>query len=305
MRYEIELFSCLDSIEFTAFYQRICLSVKSRIPSIYFLRSNIDGDHLRICNFKNIEDANRIKIEILKKEKNRTRNLVIRVSRQKDTVKLNATQKKIYFFLENMFDDYLSKEYFSNYNFWKIVNFAIDIADSIPKEPNYCGIQVNGYVCHYSHLWAFLNSLNEEQLIGVKDLFKKAKVEFNKKKENLVIDTNFNKLLKKELSMFSEAISKNEINFFSPFDEDNLLLLNQWASKEHEMTMKNIDLRNFINKNSSLIIAKWNVNVLYEKLPLLKFSIFQKYILNYIVCSKKYKINQEIDQLINDKRCNL
>ncbi|WP_260158433.1 hypothetical protein [Levilactobacillus brevis] len=277
---------------------------------VYLRRSNAMGEHLCFCNFCNMDSAEKLsrKIQMLSE-------FEIEIKEQNSTNALSEPLIGLYTRLEKQFDATLITLYFSEsaLRLYYIINLANTIAESIPRPVKYFeGTQIDGFNCHFSHLWAFLNTLNRRQLNSVYDILKNEKKEYQyfmlnnqdiKTKWDIANQTLVENIQKNFL-LIQRLIYNQKINFFSPYSMSeiaNQVSMHGWASTEHAAAFSDKNSLDFVTKNPTLITAKWYVNIIYEKLTLMKLSLFDKSIMNYIVGSSHVDINNEIERLIEKK----
>lgn len=128
------------------------------------------------------------------------------------------------------------------------------------------------YNSHLSHFWSFYSNLNEIQKYKFLKLIKDNEIEFE------VEDENFDeKILSYIINKVTYLQTEGKIDFFSPKTYEDLIN-NGLSTKEHKNTMKYY--KSFIN-DVNYISNRWFLNLVYEKMLILNYTVLDKYTINY------------------------
>ena len=75
---------------------------------------------------------------------------------------------------------------------------------------------------------------------------------------------------------------RKKIDYFSPSSRNEEIKKDNFASWIHKETILNDKYQSSIN-TAEVITARWIVNIIYEKMILLDFSVLEKYFMNYVL----------------------
>ncbi|KOO51840.1 hypothetical protein [Viridibacillus arvi] len=203
----------------------------------------------------------------------------------------NINQKKLYLRIDKKLDNLFAEFYFKPKVLLEILELLLDFTlkfDEFWKENYSYSLKLfNPYVSHLSHFTGFVNSLNEMESDIIYNEFEE-RHDYN---GNYIPKRNelFNSFLE-IFSMVEEMIINKEINFFSPYKLEVILegIDNENLALGHAKIYNNPQLINEMNVNTPLIVNKWFLNILYEKLLLMNINVKDKYYLNYSISMTYY-----------------
>lgn len=194
----------------------------------------------------------------------------------------------LYLQIENYFDQRLFKNYFERGYLFDFIQAIDELLSYIPKKK---GITVtnDGYLSQYSHFLAFFSSLDNSSKEEVKVKFPQLTKEYKEwtksnRKDNQYIDLTFSckEFVKSIYLEIQSLLVRKKIDYFSPSSRNEEIKKDNFASWIHKETILNDKYQSSIN-TAEVITARWIVNIIYEKMILLDFSVLEKYFMNYVL----------------------
>lgn len=162
----------------------------------------------------------------------------------------------------------LDNIFFNNYFKYNKVSYIFNFL----KNEYQSREEIMWYNSHLSHFWSFYSNLEEKQKYKFLNLIKDNEIET--KVEGGKFDE---KILSYIIVKVRDLQTAGKIDFFSPKTYEELLK-NGLSTKEHSDTMRYY--RSFIN-DINYISNRWLLNLIYEKMLILNYTILDKYTINY------------------------
>lgn len=191
----------------------------------------------------------------------------------------------LYVEIEHKFDEWLSNYYLTENNFFAFVKWIDSVLSIIPtNKTDY--LIADGFMSQYSHFHAFISQLDEVSSSEVRDKFPIIYTSYIEYKlNNKPIFSNISDakpMILKWYSKIEKLQNFGEIDFYSPGSRQDILNNPDIASHEHWQTHVDDKYQESIN-STELILSRWIINIVYEKMILMNFSILKKYVMNYIL----------------------
>ncbi|WP_259693336.1 hypothetical protein [Lactobacillus helveticus] len=203
----------------------------------------------------------------------------------------NFEQYELYLNLENWFDRQLKKYYFRRNDLFEFINWVDQLLSKVPATKNNDVIE-SGYESQWSHLYAFLNSLTVEQRREIIDQFELFYVNNDdtgavlKASSSIAMDT---------IENVKSLIAHNKLDFYSPSTIEKQIAANSFASYYHKRTVLGDKAKNRAIRSSTLTLSRWLINLVYEKMILMNFTILEKYFMNFCLVKRHEKLFPEFD----------
>ncbi|MCO6524061.1 MAG: hypothetical protein J6562_03440 [Candidatus Schmidhempelia sp.] len=278
MKFKMDLYFKNDQ-EIESFKTEL-LNLNNKNLESYFLKSKAKHDSLKI-SLMNLSDDVSTRYNQMR--------TIISVDDSKKYFQ-NFEQYKLYLYLENWFDKQLKKYYFTQNNLFEFINWVDKLLSKVPVTKNIEDIK-NGYVSQWSHLYAFLNSLTVKQRREIIDQF-----------ELFYVNNNNSSVLKASSSIALDTIEKVEfmiahgkLDFYSPSTREEQIATNSFASYYHKRTVLDDQSQKIAIKSSTLTLSRWLVNLVYEKMILMNFTILEKYFMNFCLVKRHEKMFPDFD----------
>ncbi|KMJ59131.1 hypothetical protein AB685_08710 [Bacillus sp. LL01] len=205
----------------------------------------------------------------------------------------NKKQLQIYIKINQIFDRWFINCYWNKDNnilsiTKDIVPFCAYLPDTVLSREH--ALYSNGFVSHLSHYLGLLHSLNEKNKQAIVERFEQA-AENDRESlmENLDKDNALTRELKVLFQEMKDAVKRDVLDFHSPHDDAHIEKKVAASSNRHKLAMGTPTLSKLILKDSVLITNRWILNVLYEKLVLLNIKPLDKFYMNYLLCSIRFK----------------
>lgn len=273
MKFKMDLYFKNDQ-EIESFKAEL-LSLNNKNAESYFLKSKAKHNSLKI-SLMNLSDDVSTRCNQMR--------TIISIDDSKQYFQ-NSEQYKLYLYLENWFDEQLKKYYFTQNNLFEFINWVDKLLSKVPVTKNIEVIE-NGYVSQWSHLYAFLNSLTVKQRREIIDQF-----------ELFYVNNNNNSVLNASSSIALDTIEKVEfmiahgkLDFYSPSTREEQIAANSFASYYHKRTVLDDQSQKQAIKSSTLTLSRWLVNLVYEKMILMNFTILEKYFMNFCLVKRHEKL---------------
>ena len=253
------------------------IEMRKRNPDSYICKTKEDNQKLiQVFNVSNIISNNKLKTKIS-------------VDLAKQYFQ-NDDQYQLYVFLEQFFDDYFFDNYFKDNNLIKFINVVDELLSYIPKEIIQNEIINDGYRCQSSHYHAFISKLDKT----VKD---KVNIRFSKLVEKIdcseLCSFNKNENLKQFVNEVVQIVQKlvleKKIDFYSPHTRQEYLIIDRFASPEHRETVVDDEYQVYFQYSVPIITARWIINIIYEKMILMDFTVLEKFFMNYCLTKRHEK----------------
>ncbi|MGD6870893.1 hypothetical protein ACQCU1_01715 [Sutcliffiella horikoshii] len=205
----------------------------------------------------------------------------------------NEEQLQLYVKINRIFDRWFMDRYWNrNNNILSItrdmVPFSTFLPDTVLSREH--ALYSNGFVSHLSHYLGLLHSLSGKNKQAVVERFEQAG---EKDRESVMENLERDHLLTRELKVLfheiEDAVKRDVLNFHSPHDDAHIEMKVGISSKRHQLAMGTPELNRLILKDPVLITNRWVLNVLYEKLVLLNIKPLEKFYMNYLLCSIRFK----------------
>ena len=197
---------------------------------------------------------------------------------------LNSFQYNLYSLISHKLDLSLKDNYFKENKIECLVKLFSDIAHKFHKYVIDEHLRIDGGVSHYSHYVGFINTLDENLRSKIIKDFNSRLENMNEVKEN---ELNFRYLdIENIKELISIAINNNEIDFYYPLKREDVLNRDQYASENHKKLWTNPLYVSVIEKNIDLIAIRTILNIMYEKILLLNFSVIDKFFANYAIAKE-------------------
>ncbi|WP_404445951.1 hypothetical protein LG307_20425 [Sutcliffiella horikoshii] len=205
----------------------------------------------------------------------------------------NEEQLQIYMKINQIFDRWFVNSYWSKDNHIlsitkDMVPFWSYLPDTVLSKEH--ALYSNGFVSHLSHYLGLLHSLSEKNKQAIVERFNHAA---ENDRESLIESLDKDNTLTQELKMMfqeiKDAVNRDVLNFHSPHDDAHIEKKVETSSKRHQLAMGIPELSKLILKDAVLITNRWILNVLYEKLVLLNIKPLDKFYMNYLLSSIRFK----------------
>ncbi|QFT90792.1 hypothetical protein FIU87_19280 [Bacillus sp. THAF10] len=205
----------------------------------------------------------------------------------------NEEQLQIYIKINQIFDRWFRNRYWKKDNHIlsitrDIIPFSAYLPDTVLSEEH--ALYSNGYVSHLSHYLGLLHSLNEKSKQAIIGKFEQAG---EKDRESLMECMEKDNALTRELKVLfqdmEDAVQRDVLNFYSPHDDAHIETKVAASSSRHKAALGTPALSQLILKDSVLITNRWILNVLYEKLVLLNIKPLDKFYMNYLLSTIRFK----------------
>lgn len=85
-----------------------------------------------------------------------------------------------------------------------------------------------------------------------------------------------------------KLILERKIDFYSPHTRHEYIIADQFASPEHRETVVEDKYQKYFQYSIPIISARWIINIIYEKMILMDFTILEKYFMNFCL-SKRHE----------------
>ncbi len=252
------------------------IKMRKNNPNSYICKNKINNKKLiQVFNVSNIITNDKLKTKV-------------RVDKTK-TYFQNHAQYQLYVFLEQFFDNLFFDNYFRDNDLIEFINNIDDLPSYIPEEKIQDKVVNNGYICQSSHYHAFISKLNkstqEEVYITFSKLEQQAKyLESNSFKKN----NDFKYLVNEVVKKVQKLILERKIDFYSPHTRHEYIIADQFASPEHRETVVEDKYQKYFQYSIPIISARWIINIIYEKMILMDFTILEKYFKNFCL-SKRHE----------------
>lgn len=208
----------------------------------------------------------------------------------------NNAQYEMYTEISNFFDKYLCMHYFKRNDIKWLIKLFYEVSLNIETFV-YRGqdniLRIDGGVSHFSHYKGYLSLFLDDKIETINREFCSLYYEGSydglidvSPNSNLV---SFNDKIRKKII---KLISENKIDYFSPL-RYNINTISSLKSHIHYLTFSDPEMLLYIKNNVELILSRWILNVLYEKLPLLGFTIKDKMFINYCIAKMYGYIEEE------------
>ncbi|MDB6222843.1 hypothetical protein, partial [Lactobacillus amylovorus] len=202
----------------------------------------------------------------------------------------NDDQYQLYVFLEQFFDDYFFDNYFKDNNLIKFINVVDELLSYIPKEIIQNEIINDGYRCQSSHYHAFISKLDKT----VKD---KVNIRFSKLEEKIDCsefcsfnkNENLKQFVNEVVQIVQKLVLEKKIDFYSPHTRQEYLIIDRFASPEHRETVVDDEYQVYFQYSVPIITARWIINIIYEKMILMDFTVLEKFFMNYCLTKRHEK----------------
>ncbi|GAA0362273.1 hypothetical protein [Bacillus horti] len=205
----------------------------------------------------------------------------------------NSEQLHLYLLIHHTFDKHFAQNYFIENQILDIIIQLYPFVQALPETMLHkeSGLQSNGYASHLSHYVGLINSLKEHDRDKVR-----ARFDAQIQEDLPLFEAQLNKdnpgLLKDLMNIYEVVgayVDEGFINFFSPknYETDIVPYLHLY-NERHSMVFKNQETREKLLLDHVSCTNKWILNVLYEKLVLLKIKPIEKFYMNYFYSSLKY-----------------
>lgn len=206
----------------------------------------------------------------------------------------NQEQLSLYLSIHHVFDQQYAGRYFEENEILDIILHMYPFVCALPeKELNArSGLHSNGYTSHLSHYVGLLNSLKETDRERVRQRFdtrlQDDRIAFETKRGSYGNQILSNELMK-IYQLVCSYVDKGVMNFFSPksFEKDIKPYLHLY-NERHASLFQNEEDREKVLTDYVSCTNKWILNVLYEKLVLLKIKPLDKFYMNYFYSRLKY-----------------
>ena len=87
-----------------------------------------------------------------------------------------------------------------------------------------------------------------------------------------------------------KLILEKKIDFYSPHTRQEYLVLDKFASPEHRKTVVDDDFQVYFQYSVPIISARWIINIIYEKMILMGFTVLEKFFMNYCLTKRHEKL---------------
>lgn len=262
--------------------KEIILSFRNQQENAYISKSKNKEDNKEIIK---IENANTIIIP----HNNYISNMIVKEANENYiSFFKNTCLFSLYVQIEKYFDSLLCKNYFER-------GYLFDFIQAIDKLLSYIpikkGITVinDGYLSQYSHFFAFFESLDIDSKAEIRKQFPQLTQKYKNWVRNNKVNNQYEDLISKGENfvnrIYSEIqvlIADKKINFFSPSSLEEEIKKDNFATWAHKEALTNKKYQKSIN-TAEVITARWLVNVIYEKMILLDFSVLEKFFMNYVL----------------------
>lgn len=280
-RYQIDLLVS-NSHYISSDEKRLLIETRKNNPNSYICKTKEDNQKLiQIFNVSNIILNNKVKTKI-----------------SIDSTKhffQNDAQYQLYVFLEQFFDNYFFNNYFFN-NYFKdndlirFINIVDELLSYIPKEIIQNKVINDGYRCQSSHYHAFVSKLDKTTKEKVDVRFSKLEQKVNCLWSSPVNkNKNLRQLVNKVVQTIQKLILEKKIDFYSPHTRQEYLIADQFASPEHRETVVDDEFQAYFQYSVPIISARWIINIIYEKMILMDFTILEKFFMNYCLTKRHEK----------------
>lgn len=203
----------------------------------------------------------------------------------------NNDQYHLYLFLEQFFDDYFFNNYFKDNNLVKFIDLIDELLSYIPEETIQNKVINNGYICQFSHYHAFISKLDEYTKKEVCTKFSLLEQKVNHLRSNFPNKNNDLKYAVNEvIQTVQKLILEKKIDFYSPHTRQEYLVLDKFASPEHRKTVVDDDFQVYFQYSVPIISARWIINIIYEKMILMGFTVLEKFFMNYCLTKRHEKL---------------
>lgn len=254
------------------------LKLNNENTESYFLKSKAKHDSLKI-SLMNLSDNVSTRCNQMRS--------IISIDNSKNYFQ-NFEQYKLYLDLENWFDEQLKKYYFTRNDLFEFINWVDKLLSKIPVSKNNDVIE-SGYESQLSHLYAFLNSLTVEQRRKIIDQFELFYVNND---NNSVLNAS-SRIALDTIENVKFLIAQRKLDFYSPSTIEEQIASNSFASYYHKKTVLGDKSKNSAIRSSSLTLGRWLVNLVYEKMILMNFTILEKYFMNFCLVKRHEKLFPE------------
>ena len=253
------------------------IEMRKRNPDSYICKTKEDNQKLiQVFNVSNIISNNKLKTKIS-------------VDLAKQYFQ-NDDQYQLYVFLEQFFDDYFFDNYFKDNNLIKFINVVDELLSYIPKEIIQNEIINDGYRCQSSHYHAFISKLDKT----VKD---KVNIRFSKLEEKIDCsefcsfnkNENLKQFVNEVVQIVQKLVLEKKIDFYSPHTRQEYLIIDRFASPEHPETVVDDEYQVYFQFSVPIITARWIINIIYEKMILMDFTVLEKFFMNYCLTKRHEK----------------
>lgn len=253
------------------------IEMRKRNPDSYICKTKEDNQKLiQVFNVSNIISNNKLKTKIS-------------VDLAKQYFQ-NDDQYQLYVFLEQFFDDYFFDNYFKDNNLIKFINVVDELLSYIPKEIIQNEIINDGYRCQSSHYHAFISKLDKTVKDKVNNRFSKLEEKidcsefcsFNK-------NENLKQFVNEVVQIVQKLVLEKKIDFYSPHTRQEYLIIDRFASPEHRETVVDDEYQVYFQYSVPIITARWIINIIYEKMILMDFTVLEKFFMNYCLTKRHEK----------------
>lgn len=204
----------------------------------------------------------------------------------------------------HIFDSYYCEQYFKKNSIYDVIEEALKFHSQLEayETPGTTNIKSKPYNCHLSHYIAFTNKLNPQDKESIEKQFK---LRFERDLKEGLLDFNLSPTtLTHDLIDFSHKIRplirNKQLNFYMPLKRKLMDELLPYASKRHQVTFSEENMRNHIY-DEVLIANRWMTNALYKKLLLLGISNLERFYLNYVISRLVYPVEELTDYEVTQK----
>lgn len=279
MRYETDFYFKNDQ-EIKSFKTKL-LKLNYEQPGSYFLKSKAKHGSLMI-SLMNLPDDKPVKYRQMRS--------VSSIDNSKKEFQ-NLEQYELYLKLENWFDEQLKRYYFSKNNLFEFINWVDKLLSKIPVAVNF-GVTESGYISQWSHFYAFLNSLTIKQRRKLIDQFE---LFYKKNNHDKVLNTlgNPSSIVLETTETVESMIAQKKLDFYSPSSREEQISLNSFASYYHKKTVLDDKLQRQVIKSYILTSSRWLINLVYEKMILMNFTVLEKYFMNFCLTKRHANLYPE------------
>lgn len=286
--YHLELFGLLEQHQAES-YRKLFDKILKKNPSQKYDPEQFKQKYQKIASFFQKQDA----LDTVRQNE-------VVVTRLKDThVFENQEQLSLYLHLHKVFDTIYNERYFQNNNILSITQDIFAFSKQLPATvlSSEQAVYSDGFVSHLSHYLGFIHSLQKDDRRQVHTTFwKKAKKDASMFSDEEAKHRNIAADLQPAYARVCQYIEEGKLTFYSPRSEERFLAGLKKGTERHAAMFRDEKLREIVIRDPVLCTNRWVLNVLYEKLVLMRIKPLEKFYMNFLI--SKYKYERDLQEVL-------